>query len=119
MCPNVTGNGNSGSTKQAMRVGDLLAQVRWRHNALDSSAERSEPVALEFVPVKEVISVKRDQAAVRVDDMYAGFFDASDIEGVRIDELHDDHPEDVFIRYVFGDQYFRQAAEEFSQAARA
>ena len=32
-----------------------------------------------------------------MDDVDAGFFDAADVEGVGVDELHDDYAEDVFV----------------------
>jgi len=32
-----------------------------------------------------------------VDDVDAGLLDAADVEGVSIDELHDDNAEDVFV----------------------
>ena len=32
-----------------------------------------------------------------MDDVDAGFFDAADVEGVGVDELHDDDVENVFV----------------------
>ena len=44
-------------------------------------------------------------------DMHAGLFYAANVERVRIDKLHDDDTEDIFISQVIGNQDFRQAAE--------
>ena len=83
-----------------------------------------------------------------MDDVDAGFLDAADIEGVGVDELHDDDAENVFVgegrgRKVprlrmtscfagsqaqlgmtslfssVGDPHFGQAAEKFAESAGA
>ena len=51
----------------------------------------------QFVAVEEVVSVEGDETAVGVNDVDAGFLDAADIEGVGLDELHNDDAEDVFV----------------------
>jgi hypothetical protein len=63
------------------------------------------------VAVEEVVSVEGDEAAVGVDYVDAGFLYAADVEGVGVDELHDDYAEDVFVGDVIGDQDFGEAAE--------
>ena len=51
----------------------------------------------QMVAVEEVVGVEGDEAAVGMDDVDAGFLDAADVEGVGVDELHDDDAEDVFV----------------------
>jgi len=41
--------------------------------------------------------VSKGMSGRRVDDVDAGFFDAADVEGVGVDELHDYYAEDVFV----------------------
>jgi hypothetical protein len=65
------------------------------------------------VAVEEVVGVEGDlfQAAVGVDDVDAGFFDAADVEGVGVDELHDDDAEDVFVGDGVGNENLGETAE--------
>ena len=42
----------------------------------------------QVIAVEEVVGVEGDEAAAGVDDVDAGFFDAADVEGVGVDELH-------------------------------
>ncbi len=55
-----------------------------------SRAQRRQHVALEVVPVEEIVGVERDQPAVGMDDVHAGLLDRAHVEGLRVDELHDD-----------------------------
>src|ERR1700691_2659291 len=55
-----------------------------------------------MVAVEEVVGVEGDEAAVGVDDVDTGFLYAADVEGVGVDELHDDDAEDVFVRQGHG-----------------
>ena len=60
-------------------------------------AQRSEAGLFQMVAVEEVVGVEGDEAAVGMDDVDAGFLDAADVEGVGVDELHDDDAEDVVV----------------------
>ena len=70
--------------------------------------QRREPVArrpraamleplLQPVPVEQVVRVERDDPAVGVDDVDAGLLHAPHVEVMRVEELHDDHAEDVVV----------------------
>src|SRR6266700_1178427 len=54
-----------------------------------------------------------------MDDVDAGFFDAADVKGVRVNELDDEHAENVLVAEVGGRGDLRQAAKEFTQRVRA
>src|ERR1700722_13155723 len=72
-----------------------------------------------MVAVEEVVGVEGDEASVGVDDVDAGFLDAANIEGVGVEELHDDYPEDVFVGDVICNEHPGKAAQQFPQAACA
>jgi hypothetical protein len=65
----------------------------------------------EIIAVEEIVSVEGDQAAVGVNDMDAGFLDAADVEGVGVDELHDDDAENVFVGDGVGNENLGETAE--------
>src|SRR5947199_6225703 len=64
---------------------------------------------LEIVAVEKIVRVERNQAAVRMDDVYAGFLDRTKVECLRVDELHDQNAKDVAIRDVAARQRLRHA----------
>ena len=72
-------------------------------------AERGQARCFQVVAVEEVVGVEGDQAAVGVDYVDAGFLDAADIEGVGVDELHDDDAEDIFVGQGGGGEWARCA----------
>ncbi len=55
---------------------------------------------LEVITVEEVVSVERDEAAIGVDDVDAGFFDGANVEGVSIEKMDDEHTENIFVAEV-------------------
>ena len=73
----------------------------------------------QVVAVEEVVGVEGDQPTIRVDDVDAGFLDAAHVEGMGIDELHNDDAENIFVRDVLGGQDFGEAAEEFAEGSGA
>jgi hypothetical protein len=64
----------------------------------------------QVVAVEEVVGIEGDQASVGMGYVDAGFFDAADVEGMGVYELHDDYAEDVFVGNVFGNEHSWEAA---------
>jgi len=58
----------------------------------------------QVISIKQGVGVEGDEAAVGMDDVDTGLFDAADVEGVGVDELHDDDAEDVFVGDGVGDE---------------
>src|SRR5882724_8086167 len=54
-----------------------------------------------------------------MDDVNAGFLDATNVKSVRVDKLDDQHSENIFVAEFGGRSDFRQAAKEFTQRVRA
>jgi hypothetical protein len=53
---------------------------------------------LEVVAVEHVVRVEGDEASrIGVGDVDAGLLDRAEIEALRIDELHDEDTEEVFV----------------------
>ncbi len=95
----------------------MLCQSDWGEGGLGVLAQRGEARLLQVVAVEEVVGVEGDEAAVGMDDVDAGFLDAADVEGVGVDELHDDDAENVFVGDVVGDENFGKATEKFAEGA--
>jgi len=61
-------------------------------------AQRSEACLLEVVAVEHVVGVEGNQTlTVRVRDVDAGFFDGAQVEGLGIDELHNEDAKEIFV----------------------
>src|SRR3954468_23230341 len=72
---------------------------------------------LPLVTIEEVERVERDDSAIRVDDVDAALLHAPHIEVMRVQELHDDHAEDVVVMHVRRDLHLREAAEELLEGS--
>ena len=67
------------------------------------ASKRSENVSFEIVAIKEIVGIERNQPAiVWMDDVHTRFLHRTHIECVRIDELHDEDAEDVFVAETVG-----------------
>jgi hypothetical protein len=82
--------------------------AKWRQSRL-----------LKTIAVEEIVSVERNEAPIWMNDVHASFLYTAHVEGVGIDELHDDDAEHIFVTDMFRHKYFGQAAQEFPQAAGA
>lgn len=82
-------------------------------------AESGEAGVLEVIAVEEVVGVERDEAAIGVDDVDTGFFDGADVEGVRIEEMDDEHTENILVAEVGGSGNAWEATEKFAEAGGA
>lgn len=74
---------------------------------------------LEVIAVEQVVGVERDEAAIGVDDVDAGFFDGADVEGVSIEKMDDEHTENIFVAEIGGSGNAREATEKFAEAGGA
>src|SRR5712691_12414106 len=84
-----------------------------------SGAKGREARGLEGIAVEEVVGVEGNQAAIGVHDVDAGFFHGAHVEGVRVEELHDEHAKDIFVAKARGSGNARQAAEQIAQGRGA
>src|ERR1700743_3174772 len=81
-------------------------------------AKRGKTSLFEIVTVEHVVGVEGDEAlAVWVSDVDTGLFDATEVEGLGVNELDDKDAEEVVVAEVFGDEDLREAAEEFAEGA--
>src|SRR5271166_3478505 len=67
------------------------------HGRFFSFSQGGETCLFQVVAVEKVVGVEGDEAAIGVNDVDAGFLDAADVEGVGVNELHDDDAEDVVV----------------------
>ena len=108
---------------RAERIGNIdctsrqLRESDWGQGGLGVLAQRGQARLLQVVAVEEVVGVEGDEAAVGVDYVDAGFLDAAYVEGVGIDELHDDDAENIFVGDTVGDEDFGETAEKFAEGA--
>ena len=72
-----------------------------------------------MVAIEEVVGVERDEAAIGMGDVDAGFFDRTDLEGMGVEELHDEDAENIFIAEIGGSGDARKTTEEFAKAGGA
>src|SRR5216684_7602702 len=82
-------------------------------------AKRGEARSLEGIAVEEVVGVEGNQAAIGVHDVDAGFFHGAHVEGVSVEELHDQQAENIFVTEARGSGNARQAAEQIAQGRGA
>jgi len=60
-------------------------------------AEGRQAGALQIVAIKHVVGVEGDQASIGMDDMDAGFLRGAHVEGMRVNELHDEHAKNILV----------------------
>src|SRR5215813_4090983 len=80
--------------------------------SLPSDSQGRKSCVLQVVAVKQVVSVEWDQPPVGMHDVYAALLHRTHIERVRIDELHDDHAEDVRIAQLLRNRDPGQTAQQ-------
>src|SRR5438046_7478819 len=74
----------------------------------------------EIVAIKEVVSIKRDQPlCIGMDDVHTALLYRAHIEGVGIDELHNEHAEDILITQLHRSADGGHAAKQLTQTAGA
>jgi hypothetical protein len=64
-----------------------------------------------IIAVEHIEGVERNNGAVFLRDVYAGFFYRAQIKTVRVNKLHDQYAKDIFVGKPFGRTNLWQAAE--------
>ncbi len=70
------------------------------------------------IPVKQVERIERNDPAIGMDDVDAGFLHAADIEIMGVEKLHDDDAENVVVGDMPRHSNLRQAAEQLLERRR-
>src|SRR5437762_2684665 len=84
-----------------------------------SLSERSEPCPLQFISIKKIVGIERNQPPIGMHNVDAGFLHTSHVERVGVNELHDDHAENVLVRDAVRDKDFGQTAQQLAQTSGA
>src|SRR5690348_429617 len=103
-----------------IRVFDALSlqSETWQRyiNARGLFAQECKASALKLITIEQVERIKRYQPlAVGMSDMDTSLANGSEIEAVGINELNDQHTEEVLIREIFRSQYLRQTTQQIAQ----
>src|SRR6266849_7220131 len=82
-------------------------------------AKGRQPGFFQIVAVKKIVRVERNEAAVGMNDVDAGFFHGANVESVSVEKLHDQHAENILVGKLHRCSHAREAAEQIAQRGSA